>query len=97
MFFDGEEAFEAWTSTDSLYGSRHLAAEMNKQDGLLSVNGKTGIEAIVRNYCGLSSGLSNMHVYIYLIIMYVCTCMYINVIICTMYVCTCTMFMYIGT
>ena len=76
MFFDGEEAFEAWTSTDSLYGSRHLAAEMNKQDGLLSVNGKTGIEAIVRNYCGLSS----MHVYIYLIIMYnVCmynVCMY---------------------
>lgn len=25
MFFDGEEAFEQWTSTDSLYGSRHLA------------------------------------------------------------------------
>ncbi|CAG8764328.1 14412_t:CDS:2, partial [Racocetra persica] len=25
IFFDGEEAFESWTSTDSLYGSRHLA------------------------------------------------------------------------
>ncbi|CAI4227242.1 unnamed protein product [Auanema sp. JU1783] len=27
IFFDGEEAFEEWTSTDSLYGSRHLAAK----------------------------------------------------------------------
>lgn len=26
IFFDGEEAFETWTATDSLYGSRHLAA-----------------------------------------------------------------------
>eukprot|EP01102_Stenamoeba_stenopodia_P020784 TRINITY_DN8232_c0_g1_i1.p1 TRINITY_DN8232_c0_g1~~TRINITY_DN8232_c0_g1_i1.p1 ORF type:complete len:345 (-),score=85.47 TRINITY_DN8232_c0_g1_i1:113-1147(-) len=25
IFFDGEEAFKDWTSTDSLYGSRHLA------------------------------------------------------------------------
>ncbi len=26
VFFDGEEAFHQWTDTDSLYGSRHLAA-----------------------------------------------------------------------
>lgn len=26
VFFDGEEAFKQWTSTDSTYGSRHLAA-----------------------------------------------------------------------
>lgn len=25
IFFDGEEAFDQWTDTDSLYGSRHLA------------------------------------------------------------------------
>ena len=25
IFFDGEEAFKSWSSTDSLYGSRHLA------------------------------------------------------------------------
>lgn len=25
IFFDGEEAFEAWTATDSIYGARHLA------------------------------------------------------------------------
>jgi Zn-dependent M28 family amino/carboxypeptidase len=27
VFFDGEEAFHQWTDTDSLYGSRHLAAK----------------------------------------------------------------------
>lgn len=26
VFFDGEEAFREWSATDSLYGSRHLAA-----------------------------------------------------------------------
>ncbi|XP_072517849.1 glutaminyl-peptide cyclotransferase [Salminus brasiliensis] len=29
VFFDGEEAFEEWTPTDSLYGSRHLAERMS--------------------------------------------------------------------
>jgi len=29
-FFDGEEARLAWTSADSLYGSRHLAAELTR-------------------------------------------------------------------
>ena len=47
IFFDGEEAFKRWTDTDSLYGSRHLAGEMSKPNGLLSVADKTGIEAIV--------------------------------------------------
>ncbi|KAJ9109030.1 hypothetical protein QFC21_000356 [Naganishia friedmannii] len=27
IFFDGEEAFHDWTATDSIYGSRHLAAQ----------------------------------------------------------------------
>lgn len=27
VFFDGEEAFAHWTATDSVYGSRHLAAK----------------------------------------------------------------------
>jgi Zn-dependent M28 family amino/carboxypeptidase len=30
VFFDGEEAREAWTAKDSLYGSRHLAAELQR-------------------------------------------------------------------
>ena len=29
VFFDGEEAIHEWTDTDSLYGSRHLAAKWN--------------------------------------------------------------------
>ncbi|CAF0855255.1 unnamed protein product [Didymodactylos carnosus] len=29
IFFDGEEAIRDWTSTDSLYGSRHLAMRMS--------------------------------------------------------------------
>lgn len=33
-FFDGEEAFGEWSDTDSLYGSRHLAARWS-QDGTL--------------------------------------------------------------
>jgi len=34
-FFDGEEAFEQWSSEDSLYGSRHLV-EKWKKEGILS-------------------------------------------------------------
>jgi Zn-dependent M28 family amino/carboxypeptidase len=34
VFFDGEEARETWTATDSLYGSRHLAAELARQKRL---------------------------------------------------------------
>jgi glutaminyl-peptide cyclotransferase len=30
VWFDGEEAFETWTSTDSLYGSRYLAADLTR-------------------------------------------------------------------
>lgn len=31
VFFDGEEAVRQWSATDSLYGSRHLAAQWNAQ------------------------------------------------------------------
>jgi Zn-dependent M28 family amino/carboxypeptidase len=34
VFFDGEEARETWTAHDSLYGSRHMAAELAR-DGRL--------------------------------------------------------------
>lgn len=34
VFFDGEEAIQQWSSTDSLYGSRHLAAKWDR-DGML--------------------------------------------------------------
>jgi Zn-dependent M28 family amino/carboxypeptidase len=32
VFFDGEEAYEAFTETDGLYGSRHFANELAAQD-----------------------------------------------------------------
>ncbi|MBA3973553.1 MAG: peptidase M28 [Candidatus Solibacter sp.] len=35
VFFDGEEAFGEWSDTDSLYGSRHLAAKW-RADGTLA-------------------------------------------------------------
>ncbi|XP_023327071.1 glutaminyl-peptide cyclotransferase [Eurytemora carolleeae] len=31
IFFDGEEAYVSWTSTDSLYGSRNLASKWNSE------------------------------------------------------------------
>ncbi len=34
VFFDGEEAFQQWSDTDGVYGSRHLAARWS-QDGVL--------------------------------------------------------------
>jgi glutaminyl-peptide cyclotransferase len=35
VFFDGEEAFQSWSRSDSTYGSRHLAAEWGR-DGTLN-------------------------------------------------------------
>jgi Zn-dependent M28 family amino/carboxypeptidase len=35
-WFDGEEARETWTSSDSLYGSRHMAEELGKSRRLPS-------------------------------------------------------------
>jgi hypothetical protein len=46
IFFDGEEAFQRWTATDSLYGSRQLARDM-EETGLLGVGHKTALQAMV--------------------------------------------------
>lgn len=38
IFFDGEEAFESWTASDSVYGSRHLVRnlrDINRIDALV--------------------------------------------------------------
>jgi glutaminyl-peptide cyclotransferase len=37
VFFDGEEAFKDWTETDSLYGSKHLAARWESENQLGSI------------------------------------------------------------
>jgi glutaminyl-peptide cyclotransferase len=39
LFFDGEEAFENFTATDGLYGSRHFAAELRNSNKAKSVRG----------------------------------------------------------
>lgn len=46
IFTDGEEAFKQWSSTDSLYGARQLAHDMQPKEGLFSVGTKSGLEAI---------------------------------------------------
>ncbi|GFR80036.1 glutaminyl-peptide cyclotransferase-like [Elysia marginata] len=38
VFFDGEEAFKQWTSTDSIYGARHLASLWQKEKDPLNSN-----------------------------------------------------------
>ncbi len=37
VFFDGEEAIQQWSETDSLYGSRHLAARWDRDGTLPSI------------------------------------------------------------
>src|ERR1700730_6729913 len=39
LFFDGEEAFENFTATDGLYGSRHFAQEIRNSNKAKSVHG----------------------------------------------------------
>ncbi|KAL7873235.1 hypothetical protein AOLI_G00123060 [Acnodon oligacanthus] len=50
LFFDGEEALFQWTSTDSLYGSRHLAHKMESTphpQGATDTNQLDGIDLFV--------------------------------------------------
>jgi Zn-dependent M28 family amino/carboxypeptidase len=37
VFFDGEEAFQSWSQSDSTYGSRHLAARWGRDGTLLKI------------------------------------------------------------
>jgi glutaminyl-peptide cyclotransferase len=46
VFFDGEEAFADWTETDSLYGSRHLAGELEKRGELRSIRALVNLDMI---------------------------------------------------
>ncbi|XP_033103083.1 glutaminyl-peptide cyclotransferase-like, partial [Anneissia japonica] len=46
LFFDGEEAFVRWTSYDSIYGSRKLAARMADTPHSDTQSGKKEIDAI---------------------------------------------------
>ncbi|PYV25674.1 MAG: peptidase M28 [Acidobacteria bacterium] len=46
VFFDGEEAFRQWSSTDSLYGSRHLAAKLTASGELSRIHAMILVDMI---------------------------------------------------
>uniref|UniRef100_A0A4W6CN14 Glutaminyl-peptide cyclotransferase n=1 Tax=Lates calcarifer TaxID=8187 RepID=A0A4W6CN14_LATCA len=46
VFFDGEESFEEWTATDSLYGSRHLAERMANTPHPADSSHTTALQAV---------------------------------------------------
>ncbi len=46
VWFDGEESFGQWTDTDSLYGSRHLAARWNSDGTLARVKALINVDMI---------------------------------------------------
>ncbi|XP_039544230.1 glutaminyl-peptide cyclotransferase isoform X2 [Pimephales promelas] len=48
VFFDGGEAFEEWSQTDSLYGSRHLADYMSRTPHPPGSQQTTLLNAVVR-------------------------------------------------
>lgn len=54
VFFDGEESFEEWTDTDSLYGSRHLAERLASTPHPSGSAHTTMLHAVVRKRLSLS-------------------------------------------
>ena len=46
VFFDGEEAIREWTETDSLYGSRHLAAKWGADGTLARIKALINVDMI---------------------------------------------------
>jgi Zn-dependent M28 family amino/carboxypeptidase len=46
VFFDGEEALANWTDTDSLYGSRHLAAKWSSDGTLTRIRALINVDMI---------------------------------------------------
>lgn len=46
VFFDGEEAVGEWTETDSVYGSRYLAADLHKKGELTKIAALINIDMI---------------------------------------------------
>lgn len=46
VFFDGEEAIGTWSDTDSLYGSRHLAREMQQAGKLTEIRALINVDMV---------------------------------------------------
>lgn len=63
IFFDGEEAFKKWSRTDSLYGSRHLAAKWNRMNAFPS-GLNDGSHCKSKDYASYLDRMVNIHVFI---------------------------------
>lgn len=50
VFFDGKEALVEWTSSDSLYGSRHLAEHMSLISHPPGSEDTTLLDAVVKRH-----------------------------------------------
>lgn len=70
IFFDGEEAFQTWTDTDSIYGARHLASKMlhtprklglSKESQLASIETFVLLDLIGAGKTTISSFFANTH------------------------------------
>jgi Zn-dependent M28 family amino/carboxypeptidase len=53
IWFDGEEAFKEWTSTDSLYGSREMVRYLRKSKELDSIKTLVNVDMIGDCYLGI--------------------------------------------
>jgi Zn-dependent M28 family amino/carboxypeptidase len=53
VFFDGEEALQRWSDTDSLYGSRHFAQELSVQGTLNQVRALILVDMIGDAHLGI--------------------------------------------
>lgn len=59
VWFDGEEAVEQWSETDSLYGSRHLAERWNADGTLGRIRALINVDMIGDRELGILNELSS--------------------------------------
>ena len=62
VFFDGEESFEEWTATDSLYGSRHLAERLANTPHPAGSAHTTMLQAVVRKLLKYNGLYAHPHI-----------------------------------
>ena len=53
VFFDGEEALVNWTATDSLYGSRHLAAKLASDGEIARIQGMILLDMVADKHLNI--------------------------------------------
>jgi Zn-dependent M28 family amino/carboxypeptidase len=53
VFFDGEEALKEWSSSDSLYGSRHLAERLSREGKLKQIKALILVDMIADRHLNI--------------------------------------------